>query len=102
MTEEVARYIRHFVDAPADQLDAFIAAGRSRTLGAGDAFSRLGDEAHDLAFIHSGIVRYFVILPDGEEATKDFSGPKTFTVSFAARSRGERSKWRSQRLRFAS
>jgi CRP-like cAMP-binding protein len=79
---EIAAYIRRFAAAPPDQVAAFIRGGKPRRLAAGEDFCALGQEFHELAFIHGGIVRYYVILPNGEDATKDFSFSNSFTMSF--------------------
>ncbi len=81
---DIAAYVRRFAEPPADQLAAFIAAGKPRRLGTGEDFCVLGQERHEVAFIHDGIVRYYTLLPNGEEATKDFSFAKSFTVSFGS------------------
>ena len=81
---DIAAYIARFAAPPAAQVAAFIAAGRPRTLAAGQDFCMLGQSHHELAFIHEGIVRYYVTLPDGEESTKDFSFAGSFTVSFGS------------------
>jgi CRP-like cAMP-binding protein len=83
-TAEIEAYIARFATPPADQLADFVAAARPRTLGPGEPFCQPGQERHELAFIHEGIVRYYVILPDGDEATKDFSFAPSFTVSFGS------------------
>jgi CRP-like cAMP-binding protein len=44
----------------------------------------MGQEKHEVGFIQAGIVRYFVILPDGDESTKDFSFKGSFTLSFGS------------------
>lgn len=44
-----------------------------------------GDITHPLFFVHSGIVRYLLIVPDtGEDVTKDFSFAPTFVASFGS------------------
>jgi CRP-like cAMP-binding protein len=53
-------------------------------VAAGEDFCRLGQEKHEAAFIHEGIVRYYVLLPDGEDTTKDFGFADSFTVSFGS------------------
>jgi CRP-like cAMP-binding protein len=85
---DIEAYIARFAAPPADQLADFVAAGRSRSLAPGEPFCRLGQERHELAFIHEGIVRYYVVLPDGDEATKDFSFAPSFTVSFGSAAAG--------------
>jgi CRP-like cAMP-binding protein len=76
--------IRCFSDPPSEQIAALIAAGRPRALNTGEDFCRIGQERHEVAFIHEGILRYYLILPDGEDATKDFSFAGGFAVSYGS------------------
>jgi CRP-like cAMP-binding protein len=80
----IAAYIGRFAAVPAADIERFAAKGRSRALEPGDSFCRLGQEKHEVAFIQAGIVRYLVILPDGNESTKDFSFKGSFTLSFGS------------------
>ena len=80
---------------------AFIASGKPRSLQAGEIFCRLGDGKHELAFLHQGIVRYFVTLADGAESTKDFSFAPGFTVSIGSAVTGSRSCCRMPRTAIA-
>ncbi len=84
----VAQFLRRLAPLPQDELDRFIAAGRERSLDAGEPFCTQGQQQHEIAFIRHGIVRYHVTLPSGDEATKDFSFEGGFTVSFGSATRG--------------
>ena len=86
--EVIARYFERFAHVPQQDVDAFVAKGRLRRLEAGQPFCELGQRRHELGFIRAGIVRYYVTLADGEEATKDFSFAGTFAVSFGSASMG--------------
>ena len=45
----------------------------------------IGDVTHLLYFIHSGTIRYMIILPDSrQDVTKDFSFAPTFAASFGS------------------
>ena len=81
---DIAAYIARFAAPPPEQVAAFLAAGRPRVLAAGQDFCAAGQRNHELAFIHHGIVRYYVTLPDGTDSTKDFSFAGSFTVSFGS------------------
>jgi CRP-like cAMP-binding protein len=88
--DQIRAYLRGFAAPPADEVDAFIAAGRRQLLTKGEFFTAIGDAELALAFLHSGIVRYSVIVPDtGEEVTKDFTVAPVFAVSFGSAVRGE-------------
>lgn len=80
----VAAFVHRRARPPQDQLERFIGAGAPRRLAAGETFCRCGQTLHELAFIRSGIVRYFVADIDGNDATKDFGFAGSFTVSFGS------------------
>ena len=82
--ERIAAYLGQFAELAVADVAQFAAAGRSRVLEPGDSFCRLGQQAHEVAFIQAGIVRYLVTLPDGNESTKDFSFEGSFTLSFGS------------------
>jgi CRP-like cAMP-binding protein len=81
---EIAEVIRRFADPPAEQIERLIAGGRTRTLDAGRDFCRPGQQRHEVAFIHEGILRYYLVLADGEDVTKDFSFAGGFAVSYGS------------------
>jgi CRP-like cAMP-binding protein len=81
---DIAVSLRRFADPPADQIAALVARGRPRGLEVGQDFCRIGQEGHEVAFIHDGILRYYLILPDGEDVTKDFSFAGGFAVSYGS------------------
>ena len=84
--QEIAAYFRRFANPPEADIARFAALGKPRHLAPGQSFCDLGQERHELAFIRSGIVRYYVTLANGDEATKDFSFTGGFTVSFGSAS----------------
>jgi CRP-like cAMP-binding protein len=82
--EDIAAYLGRFAKLQVVDIERFVAQGRSRVLEPGETFCRLGQPSHEVAFIQAGIVRYLVILPDGNESTKDFSFKGGFTLSFGS------------------
>jgi CRP-like cAMP-binding protein len=82
--ETIESAIRRFAAPPAQDIAAFASMGRPRVLKAGEDFCRIGQETHEVAFIHEGILRYYLILPDGDDVTKDFSFTGGFSVSFGS------------------
>lgn len=84
LVASIAAYFRRLANPPAADIERFVGDGKPRALEPGACFCRLGQPHHELAFIKSGIVRYFVTLPDGEEATKDFSMAGSFALSFGS------------------
>ncbi len=50
----------------------------------------LGDTEHPLFFVHSGAIRYMLIVPEtGDDVTKDFSFAPTFALSFGSAVSGQ-------------
>jgi hypothetical protein len=70
------------------EVDAFIARGRRLSLGAGAAFVEPGESRHRLEFIHEGMLRYHLLIGNGEDVTKDFGFPGWFMASFGSAVRG--------------
>lgn len=72
-------------EPPPDQVSAFVAQSRRSLIAKGAFLVDVGDTVHPLYFIHSGTVRYMIILPDtGLDVTKDFSFAPTFAASFGS------------------
>ncbi len=86
---DIETAIRRFAAPPTAEVATFAAAGRRRDLAEGAEFCAVGQETHEVAFIHLGIVRYYVLLPDGEESTKDFGFAGSFTVSYGSAVMGQ-------------
>jgi CRP-like cAMP-binding protein len=83
--DQIHAYIARFAAPPRELVDSFIAKGRRQLLSKGEAFMRLGETEHRVAFLHSGIVRYHVMHPEtGEDVTKDFSFPLGLALSFGS------------------
>ena len=83
--DDIRLYLQRFATPPADQIDAFIAAGRRRLLPKGAFLTDIGDTDLILGFLHSGIARYSVLVAhSGEDITKDFSVAPGFVVSFGS------------------
>ena len=82
--QSIATYLGRFADLPIVDIERFVAKGRNRMLEPKESFCHLGQEVHEVGFIKSGIVRYFVVLPDGNDSTKDFSFKSSFTLSFGS------------------
>jgi CRP-like cAMP-binding protein len=80
----ITAYFRQIANPPDSDIAQFAAQAKRRLLEPGECFCSLGQKMHEVAFIKTGIVRYFVTLPDGEEASKDFSVAGSFTLSFGS------------------
>lgn len=84
----IGEYIRNFASPPAAEVQSFIARGQRLSLGAGAAFVEPGETRHRLGFIHEGVLRYHLLLRNGEDVTKDFGFPGWFVASFGSAVRG--------------
>ena len=87
--QTIAAYLGRFANLQRSDIELFVSRGRRRVLDAGESFCDLGQERHEVGFIHCGIVRYFVLTPDGTDSTKDFSLSGSFTVSFGSAALGK-------------
>jgi CRP-like cAMP-binding protein len=88
--DEIARYIARFATPPVEQVRDFAAAARTSVIARGDSLVALGDTTHPLYFVHSGAIRYMLIIPEsGDDVTKDFSFAPTFAVSFGSAVSGQ-------------
>lgn len=81
---QIASYLGRLAEVPLADVDRLVSQGCSRVLEAGDSSYHQGQQIHVVGFTQSGIVRYLVTLPDGNESTKDFSFAGTFTLSFGS------------------
>ena len=87
---EIAEYIARFARPPAEQVRKFAAGARTSLIAKGDFLVELGDTAHPLYFVHSGAIRYMLIVPEsGDDVTKDFSFAPTFATSFGSAVSGQ-------------
>ena len=80
----ITAFFQRVANPPAKEIAHFVAQGKVRGLESGASFCHLGQTQHEVAFIKTGIVRYFVTLPTGDEASKDFSAAGGFTLSFGS------------------
>lgn len=84
LLQAVASYFLQLANPSMLDIETLVAQGKHRRLASGEAFCRLGQTHHELAYIKIGMVRYYVTLPDGEEATTDFSFAGSFALSFGS------------------
>jgi hypothetical protein len=85
MPNPIQTYIERFAQPPLAQVQAFIAAGRSRVLARKASFIEASIVCEEVAFIHQGILRYHLIDPNtGNDHTKDFSFPNSFSTAYTS------------------
>ncbi|NML40355.1 Crp/Fnr family transcriptional regulator [Chitinophaga sp. G-6-1-13] len=59
-------------------IECFSGHFKKKQLKAGEHFQKDGDIAQEIAFVDSGILRLYVVTPDGDEVTKYFAREKQF------------------------
>jgi CRP-like cAMP-binding protein len=88
--DEITKYIARFASPPAEQVREFAAAARTSLVAKGGFLVELGDASHPLYFVHSGAIRYMLIVPEsGDDVTKDFSFAPAFAASFGSAVSGQ-------------
>lgn len=89
-SQQIADYIARFAHPPAEQVRDFVAGLRTTVITRGTFLVDLGESNHQLHFVHSGTIRYMVIVPEnGDDVTKDFSVAPTFAISFGSAVSGQ-------------
>jgi hypothetical protein len=77
--DEIADDIARFASPPAEQVRDFAASARTSFVARGDFLVELGDTTHPLFFVHSGMIRYMLVIPEsGDDVTKDFTAGPIF------------------------
>jgi CRP-like cAMP-binding protein len=88
--DEIFKYISRFASPPVEQIREFVVSARRTLITKGDFLVALGDTTHPLYFVHSGEIRYMLIVPEsGDDVTKDFSFAPTFAASFGSAVSGQ-------------
>jgi CRP-like cAMP-binding protein len=88
--DDIVRFLAHLAAPPREQIDELLHQGRAALLAKGEPLCRAGDAEHRIAFLHTGIVRYHVVVPQtGQDVTKDFGFAGSFATSFGSAVRGE-------------
>lgn len=75
-TEYLARlitFVQHVVPISQEEIKIFTSHATLRTFKKKELFVKERDICRHLIFIHEGLFRYYYILPDGEDLTKDFA-----------------------------
>ena len=88
--DEIEKYIYRFAHPPEEQVGLFANEARTSLFAKGDFLVELGETNHHLYFVHSGAIRYMLIVPEsGDDVTKDFSFAPTFATSFGSAVTGQ-------------
>ncbi len=76
--------IAQLVSPDEQQWRQFAGLFQPRALDAGDYFIRAGEMSERLAFVNSGLLRFFYTTPDGREFNKSFSRENEFAGAYSA------------------
>ena len=76
--------LQHVAAPPPEQLDVFLALLKSKTLKTGEYLLRAGEQSNELAFVNSGLLRFFYQTSDGKESNKSFIAENQFAAAYSA------------------
>jgi hypothetical protein len=77
--DEIADYIALLASPPAGLVQDFVGSARTSLVARGDLLVEMGDTTHLLFFVHSGLIRYMLVIPEsGDDVTKDFTAGPIF------------------------
>ncbi len=94
----IRQVLNHLVAPPDDELEIFFRLSKSRSLEAGEYFVRAGDQSTELAFINSGLLRFFYQTGDGKESNKSFITENQFAAAYSAFLTGKPARFSIQAL----
>ena len=80
----IRQVLAHVSAPPDEELKVFLGLLRSRSLEAGEYFVRAGEQSTELAFINSGLLRFFYQTEDGKESNKSFITENQFAAAYSA------------------
>ncbi len=81
--DDIKNFFLSVSGLPALDLDSFIQAGKPSRLHKGDFFVQEGQVCNKFAFVHSGVFS-FILLSDGLEHIKDFSGSGKLLTAYSS------------------
>ena len=72
------------VSPPDSELDEFLNLFQTRSIKRGGYFVRAGGQSTELAFVNSGLLRFFYRTTDGKEFNKSFIAENQFTAAYSS------------------
>lgn len=94
----IKQVLSHIAAPPSDELEVFLALFSSRNLKAGEYFLRAGDQSSEIAFLNSGLLRFFYQTEDGKEFNKSFITENQFAAAYSAFLTGHSARFTIQAL----
>jgi CRP-like cAMP-binding protein len=80
----IRQVLNQLISPPNKQMDSFLELFRVQSLQQGDFFLRAGVQSTELAFINSGLLRFFYQTVDGKEFNKSFLPENQFAAAYSA------------------
>ncbi len=80
----IKQVLAHVIAPPTVEMEGFLRLFKSRSLEAGDYFVRAGDQSTEMAFVNSGLLRFFYQTGDGKEFNKSFTTENQFAAAYSA------------------
>lgn len=73
LLSKLTNYIKKIVNIDDSDIKSFASNATLRTFKKKEVFVSEGQQCHELLFIHEGLFRYYYVLEDGQDLTKDFA-----------------------------
>jgi CRP-like cAMP-binding protein len=80
----IRQVINHMVSPPEVELERLLKLFSQRTLEQGALFLQAGNRSTELAFVNSGLLRFFYQTEDGKEFNKSFIPENEFAAAYSA------------------
>ncbi len=80
----IKQVLNHLVSPPQTELDGILSLFGTRVLQRGEYFLRAGDQSRELAFVNSGLLRFFYQTAAGKEFNKSFIPGNQFATAYSA------------------
>ncbi len=80
----IRQVLTHLVSPPDTELEQFLNLFSKRTLVQGEYFLQAGDKSIELAFVNTGLLRFFYQTEDGKEFNKSFIPENQFAAAYSA------------------
>ncbi len=80
----IKQVLNHLVSPPQTELDGILSLFGTRVLQRGEYFLRAGDQSRELAFVNSGLLRFFYQTAAGKEVNQSFIPGNQFATAYSA------------------
>jgi CRP-like cAMP-binding protein len=94
----LSQVLNQLIAPPKTELEGFLNLFEPRILEPGEYFLRAGDPSTALAFVNSGLLRFFYQTADGKEFNKSFIPENQFAAAYSAFLTGMPARFSTQAL----